>query len=97
MKQLIGLSLSGCIQDLVEGKLGNDVIVHAIIAGTAFSPDNLFEEAFEHYSKGYWNKHDKMAYKAAFDIIPVIIQPRLEGIMPPNISNGKWMEIPTQS
>ena len=95
MKQFIGLSLSMCIQDLVEGRLGNDVIVHAIVAGTAFNPDNLFEEAYAHYSKGYWNNHSKEAYKAAFDVIPVIIQPRLDGLKPPKVSNGYWLEVPT--
>lgn len=94
MKQLIGLSLSMCIKDLVEGKLGNDVIVHAIIAGTAFNPDNLFEEAYAHYSNGYWDGHSKEAYRAAFNVIPVIIQPRLDGLKPPKVSNGYWLEVP---
>ena len=95
MKQYIGLSLSACIQDLVEGRLGNNIIVHAVICGSAFSPDNMFEEAFKHYSKRPWNKHSKEAYKAVFDAIPLFIQPRLEGLMPPNISKGRWIEIPT--
>jgi hypothetical protein len=99
MKQFIGLSLSMCIQDLIEGKLGNDAQILVIVSGTMFPETNGeidFEEVYELYAnqRNYWNwkKYTKEQVKAAFDSVKVF-QPRLHGQVPPNISNGHWVAL----
>jgi hypothetical protein len=95
MTQYIGLSLSMCIQDLIEGKLGNDAQVLVIIAGTMFTnEDTFFEDVYELYSnqRSYWTKYTKEQVKSAFDSVK-IVQPRIYGQMPPNISDGHWVTL----
>jgi len=98
MKQFIGLSLSMCIKDLIENKLGNDAQVLVIVSGTMFPEVNGnidFEEVYNMYAvnRGYWKKYTKEQVKAAFDAVKVF-QPRYHGQVPPNISNGHWVELP---
>jgi len=96
--QYIGLSLSMCIKDLIEGKLGNNAQVLVIVSGTMFPEVNGnidFEEVYDLYANqhNYWKKYTKEQVKSAFDSVK-IFQPRLHGQLPPNISKGHWVKLP---
>ena len=69
MKQVIGLSLSMCIQDLVEGRLGNDVIVHAIRSPATVAGSTPLREAV-----------DIMGKRQIWDL-PVVDQGKLHGLL----------------
>lgn len=96
--QYIGLSLSMCIKDLIENKLGNDAQILVIVSGTMFPEINGnidFEEVYNLYAVNgnYWKKYTKEQVKSAFNSVK-IFQPRYHGQVPPNISNGHWVKLP---
>jgi len=100
MSQFIGLSLSMCIKDLIENKLGNDAQVLVIVSGTMFPEVDgkiNFEEVYDLYAvkRSYWKKYTKEQVEAAFGSVKVF-QPRIHGQVPPNISNGYWVKLPIQ-
>jgi len=88
---MIGLSISLCIQEILEGKVKEED-VEWIIAGT--SVDNLsgWAPVIKEYSETYWKKDPDEAEQILIRLISKqkILQPRLSGMPAPNISNGIW-------
>jgi hypothetical protein len=92
---LIGLSLSFCIGDILEGKVKPDEII-AIISSTNFSSP---EEAIKNYST-YWNGYDEGEVKNILNTMwPLVFQPRKANATyrGHSISNGHWVDTKTSS
>lgn len=94
MKKLIGLSLSLCVIDIIEGKVNADDVI-CIVTSTAFSSP---EEAVKAYG-GYWES-EQTTKEAVLDMLqklwPIVFQPRMiyggRGHM---ISAGYWYNVET--
>ena len=94
-KKYVGLSLSGCISDLIKGeKYLSDVAF--IIAGTRADSDALFCYLIqERYAElMYWENDPLMAMRLAFKLYAAgrIVQPRVTGGVTPNPGSGCWLE-----
>lgn len=73
MKTLIGLSLSGCIYDILSGKADTkDILV--LVTNTSF--DNP-RQAMDMYYHGYWHTFNKViVYETLRDLWHLVYQPR---------------------
>lgn len=88
---MIGLSLSLCVRDIVEGRVELDDVEY-IIAGTKISNENEFNEVCEDYKQYYWT-HNPSVGKAIAEHLwnkKKILQPRLYNFEPPKIDKGIW-------
>lgn len=93
-KDLIGLSISWCIQDIIEGKVPLSRVRY-IVAGTKIETQKDFEVVCNAYTKGSWRKYSERA-RLIFQLLwdsQQIIQPRVNGHQAWNISNGHWAKI----
>ena len=76
---MIGLSLSFCIHDILEGKavLAD---VEYIVAGTCAGNPELFREALAGYAERYWRKDPQKGVRVAIELYQAgkVHQPRLE-------------------
>ncbi len=92
--KLIGLSVSFCIKDIIEGKVhANDV--DYIIGATAASDEADWRKVADLYCKTYWRKNPKVARAILEGFLwqGKIKQPRLIGKDPHNIHNEHWMTV----
>ena len=88
----IGLSLSNCVRDLLDGKI-NIEDVQCIIAGTCIKDGN-WNDLVKIYSESYWYKYmEKDIWAVMEQLIPIIYQPRLVEKPAPNISKGYWIDL----
>jgi hypothetical protein len=92
----VGLSLSGCISDIVRGNKHLEDVVH-ILAGTKIENQEGLAEVCARYHKSnvIWNLYSVQTYLLAFGLWQQgrIIQPRLlDGKTTPNPSNYLWLE-----
>ena len=53
---MIGLSLSFCVRDILDGKVAVED-VECIVAGTAAETDEDWECLVVGYAQSYWRKH----------------------------------------
>jgi hypothetical protein len=92
MAKFVGLSVSFCIRDIVEGDVAEDD-VKFIVAGTRIRNTEEYESVVESYSEYYWKEHVEEAravFKRLWDA-GKIIQPRLLDLPAPNIAGGTWL------
>lgn len=92
--KLIGLSLSNCVKDILEGKVDwGDVLF--VISGTMIIGEETFKKVIDLYSNSYWRdfSEDKIEECVTRLFLQGIVQPRLFGLEPPNISEGHWIEV----
>jgi hypothetical protein len=90
-QNLIGLSLSGCMKDMVEGKVDPDR-VKMIVSGTNWKFPEMVIECVERYCEGK-NVRYTLKFKQLLDEFlenGKIIQPRNYGMEAMNIANGYW-------
>lgn len=85
MTKLIGLSLSGCVQDISSGKVQLED-VEKIIAQTAWKEEDL-DKCVRDYMSNYWWKNPEKAKEVFYTLWNSgrIEQPRLWGWKPPEI------------
>lgn len=92
----VGLSLSFCIRDIALGTVREDEVVK-IVTSTCAGTDEEWEQLLDDYSRTYWSWADCVdearAVANRLRDRGLIVQPRLTGHQPPNISNGCWMSI----
>jgi len=91
---LIGLSLSYCISDLINGRVDkNDVMF--IVAGTRIMCDHDLDEVLENYAKYYWETNPENAKSLARELYNrgMIIQPRVNDNPAPHVAEGWWAKI----
>jgi len=88
-----GLSLSCCVRDIVEGKIKKED-VNFLVIGTKYRNDFHWEEVLEIYKKYYWKKNPKKGAEIAnyFRNNGLIRQPRVDGDICHNISQGHWIK-----
>lgn len=91
----IGLSLSFCVRDMIDGKV-DEKDVALIYAGTCFRDQNDLESVIGQYTQVYW-KHKPMQAEGIVRALYKqgrIFQPRLYDMVPPNTGDGHWLEVP---
>jgi hypothetical protein len=97
-KDMIGLSLSFCVADILAGKVPVER-VRFIVSGTKITDTAVLEEVVSDYSKTHWQGFDPADVSRLVSDLwfnHKIIQPRLiSEDMCPNISNGHWAMIGT--
>ena len=88
---LIGLSLSMCIRDMINGKMTFGS-VKCIISGTKIENDNDFAAVRDRYCKTYWAENPIMASNLLRGLYDgnMLVQPRVLGIKPMYIADGHW-------
>ena len=89
---MIGLSLSFCVREILEGKV-NIKDVEKIIAGTNIPNRQVFRDLmFENYAPVYWKKDPKRGILIALDLWDrgLLDQPRTRGKEHPGINEGVW-------
>ena len=89
---MIGLSLSWCVKDIIEGKVELDE-VEKIICGTRIENPQHFEQVCEHYCAYYWEHNRGRAVLIASKLFNSgkLDQPRVRGEEPPNTCEGHWI------
>lgn len=95
---LIGLSLSQCIQAVIEGRVQADRITK-IISGTAASSEADWNEIFLIYKQTVWGANPEMAERIVRQLLTEdkIVQPRVVGGNVPSIlSTGIWVSSETE-
>jgi hypothetical protein len=91
-QNLIGLSLSGCIRDMVEGRV-DPSCVKMIVAGTKWNFPAQLEEAIENYTYGGYSKEYEIKFRETLEFFHYsgrLIQPRNYGIPAANVAGGHW-------
>jgi hypothetical protein len=85
--KLLGLSLSFCVRDILEGKVSIDD-VECIISCTRFENAS---QAFDFYINDYWSKYPKETVNAVLmEVWPLVFQPRFNNERGHTIANGYW-------
>ena len=92
-KKLVGLSLSFCVKDILQGKVKLED-VDSIVAGTRARTDEDWIALLSSYSANYWYDFSQEEIKAVVDALKVkgIDQPRVRDEEPPQIYNGYWVD-----
>jgi hypothetical protein len=101
-KNVIGLSLSLCIMDMIEGIVDPDNVLFIYTATSADFPIQL-EDIAERYGQSYWSQDPELGRKLLFDLWEAgkIIQPKTIKYKPclddydrpydvPHIADGHW-------
>lgn len=75
IRRYVGLSLSFCIRDILQGKTDVDEI-SAIVTSTKFA---TIESAFAHYYESYWAEYaeENKCMRVLKKVWPLVFQPRL--------------------
>jgi len=92
MSKKIGLSLSFCILDVIDGKVPF-ADIEKIIAGTHFTDRDHFHTGMkEGYCRTYWRKNPEYALHLAMALwdAGMLDQPRRRREEAPNIADGHW-------
>lgn len=92
VKKYIGLSVSFCIRDIVNGIVSADQ-VEKIIAGTCAPNPEVWDKVIKKYKETYWIKNPKKCEKVLREFIKKnkIEQPRLNGREGPDTFEGHWL------
>jgi hypothetical protein len=93
-EQKIGLSLSMCVHDVINGQVGEDEI-HAIVAGTAVETPEDMDELVESYRDTCWRDNPDMCEELARRLFDNgrVYQPRLEGKPAPKPVPLHWLGV----
>lgn len=96
-EKVIGLSLSGCVNDIINGKVALED-VQFISSGTKCSEPEHWESVIDSYRTYFWRKNPAEGERIARLLISsgLIIQPRLEGRILPSLNLGNdshWISL----
>jgi len=90
---MIGLSLSFCVRDILDGKVSLPE-VEKIITGTMYTDRDMFHTGMKHsYCMTYWRKDPVRGLDIAMLLWDTkrLDQPRLKNKPAPNIVDGHWV------
>lgn len=89
---MIGLSVSLCIKDILDGKVQIKE-VKKIIGSTRCETTKDWEKVLDTYYFCYWNDYPKSQCLEVFNLLlPIIEQPRLTSNKYPQIAiTGRWV------
>lgn len=92
VKKYVGLSISFCIRDIVNGVVSADQ-VNKIIAGTCASNPEAWDKIIKTYKETYWKENPEECERVLRKFIKEnkIEQPRLNGSEGPDIFEGHWL------
>lgn len=92
--KLIGLSLSLCITDIINGKV-NKEDVSCIIAATCAKNDADMKKLMDGYSTMYWGKDSERAVEIALELFAEnkVYQPRVNGDVHPALNNDDALAV----
>lgn len=86
---MIGLSLSLCVQDILNNDIDiNDI--EKIIAATKITDERSMEEVLDYYMERYWNNNPK-AIGIVHQLWKKVEQPRVSGSKMP-VRSAIWVE-----
>jgi len=91
---LIGMSLSYCISDIINGRVDkNDVMF--IVSGTRITCKHDLDEVLENYARWNWSNNPENSKSLAREFYNrgMIIQPRVLGYDAPTLENGWWAKV----
>lgn len=90
----IGLSLSFCVSDIINGLVDKYDVAY-IIAGTRIRNNEEFKNVLDTYSGIYWNENPEEGKKIATDFYNSgrLLQPRILGGEPPTVFEGHWATV----
>jgi hypothetical protein len=88
----VGLSLSYCVADILDGRVPLAEVDH-IVSGTVAQTPEDWDTVIATYRKVYWQRDPDTAegIVRAWLALDKIDQPRLRGIDPGGISGGWWV------
>jgi len=88
---ITGLSLSFCVKDIIEGRVELGRVV-CIYTGTMATSEEHWDRLADHYCQHYWRKDPDRARQILTYLREqcMIVQPRVSGREPENISTGHW-------
>ena len=88
---MIGLSVSLCIADIVNGRI-DEADVEFIVAGTKCERPEHWEDVIDAYRQQWWSRHPARAEAILRRFLEEgrIIQPRVIGKRPPKSDRGHW-------
>ena len=92
-KTKIGLSLSFCVEDIIEGKVNLDEVMFLSV-GTAYDSLGSLKNLITDYKRSYWSKNPGFAEEIVlkWESQGMIYQPRLAGNTPlPMHKYGHWV------
>lgn len=91
MERLIGLSLSFCIKDVIEGHVEESEIKEINARTLAFC-DEDWSNILAIYCQSFWQKEPDKAREIFYRLLSAgkIKQPRLDGKPRFDVSNGYW-------
>jgi hypothetical protein len=91
---LIGLSLSFCVADIINGRVDIDD-VSFIISGTHIRNAEELSDVLDTYTRYYWKDLPQLGRFVATRLYEEgkIIQPRLLGYGVPNTAEGWWAKV----
>ncbi len=93
---IIGLSLSFCVADIINGLINRDSVDY-IIAGTRIRNGEEFKEVLDKYAPLYWSEDPELGKEIAtvFYNRGMVLQPRIIGGKAPHIANSShWLTSP---
>lgn len=91
---LIGLSLSFCVSDILNGLIDkNDVAF--IISGTRIQCQHDLDDVLNTYARWNWDTNPELGKAIAREFYRdgKIIQPRVLGYNPPHVAEGHWAKV----
>lgn len=89
----IGLSLSYCVKDIINGVYGVEDI-DKIITGTMAKDRAGWDKLMFRYCKAHWQANTREASEICMELLLLgkIDQPRTRGEYPPCVANGHWID-----
>jgi hypothetical protein len=90
----IGLSLSFCIRDIIEGRVNEEDVI-CIISNTKITNMDEFDSCCDMYCKVYWLSNQRRALYLAMKYWQQgrIIQPRTFSNNIHYVSDGHWIDL----
>ena len=91
-RNLVGLSLSFCVKDIMRGKTTEEEVT-TIISGIDAPTDEIWQSVMESYCRHYWYEYPEEAVAVATRLRDAgkIQQPRTLGQEAPTIVRGPWL------
>jgi hypothetical protein len=96
---MIGLSLSRCIKDVIEGRMRVETI-DRLVTGTRCVTEADWTECLNGYAQSYWRVNPQWAIRIVRSLRELgrIEQPRCSGRDPAYVAPGKhWITGPTET
>jgi hypothetical protein len=89
---MIGLSLSFCVQDIIEGRAALEDVEKIIASTRAETPED-WDNLISCYQEYYWRHNPDEGERICRLLLAEgrIEQPRVEGREPHNIAGGHWI------